>query len=127
MKKEILIIDYESSTLQLLGFILSKEYKLILKSSCYEALIWLEHRSNPDLILLDLKMPCFNGREFIKALKNSGFYRSIPIIVFADDDPRVLTDTPSYEIEGSIRKPFNPVYLRQKIENTLHHKYNNDE
>jgi CheY-like chemotaxis protein len=35
----------------------------------------------PDLILLDLKMPCKDGRETIRDLKSDPRYRRIPVVV----------------------------------------------
>lgn len=129
MKKEILVIDYEPTVLELLGFILSKDYNLVLKRNCYDALIWLEHRVNPDLILVDLEMPCFNGKEFIKSLKVSGFYRDIPIVVLSkkENPSSSMIDLPANKIEGFIRKPFNPIRLKETIGNVLHHQNRKDE
>ena len=129
MKKEILIIDYEPTVLELLGFILSKDYDLVLKRSCYDAMIWMEHRVNPDLILVDLEMPCFNGREFIKSLKISGLYRDIPILVLAksDDDKSFLIDLTTSKVEGFIGKPFNPIRLMETIGNVLQYQSRENE
>lgn len=120
MKKEILIIDFEPNILELLSLILSKDYKVVSKSSCYDALLWLEYRNNPDLILLDPEMPCFNGIEFIKSLKVSGLYRNIPIVILTNKDESLLSmNMPPNTTEGSISKPFNPIRLKEKIEQVL--------
>lgn len=129
MKKQILIIDYEPTVLELLGFILSKEYDLTLRRNCYDAMIWLEHRVNPDLIIVDLDMPCFNGKEFINSLKISGFYREIPILVLSNKEEFIsfVNDVPTNRIEGFIRKPFNPIRLMETIEDVLHYQKREDE
>lgn len=120
MKKEILIIDFEPNILELLNFILSEDYKVIAKPSCYDALLWLEYRANPDLILLDPNMPCFNGIDFIRSLKVSGLYRDIPIVILTDKSESALSmNIPSNAIEGSITKPFNPIRLKEKIAKVL--------
>lgn len=128
MKKEILVIDYEPTVLELLGFILDKDYNLALKRNCYEALLWLENRENPDLILLDLEMPCFDGREFINSLKVSGFYRDIPIVVLSDKDSGNNSfPFDSQKVEGYIKKPFNPIRLKEKIGEVIHYQTRKDE
>src|SRR5690554_4835028 len=120
MKKQILIIDSESSILELLGFILSKEYSVILKASCYDALLWLENRTSPNLILLNPEMPSFDGKEFIRSLKVSGYYRNIPIVLLTNrDESTLLLDIPSNSIEGCISKPFNPIRLKEKLVQVL--------
>ena len=128
MKKEILIIDFEPTILELLGFILSKDYNLTLKPNCYDALLWLENRTNPDLILMDIEMPCFDGREFIKSLKVSGFYRNIPIVLLTKKDVSLLVEDISFRsIDASIKKPFNPIRLKEKIGEILQKKNTENE
>lgn len=129
MKKEILVIDYEPTVLELLGFILSKDYELILKRNCYDALLWLEDRMNPDLILVDMEMPCFDGKQFIKSLKVSGFYRDIPIVVLSkqDNTDEFITGLDAHKVEGVIRKPFNPLRLKEKIGEVIHYQNRKDE
>lgn len=129
MKKEILVIDYEPTVLELLGFILSKDYKLVLKRNCYDALLWLEDRINPDLILVDLEMPCFDGEQFIQSLKVSGFYRDIPIVVLSKKEQvsSSFSGLSLHKVEGFIRKPFNPLRLKEKIGEVIHYQNRKDE
>jgi CheY-like chemotaxis protein len=51
----------------------------------------------PDLILLDLKMPCMDGREALHEIKNDPQLRRIPVIVLttstAEDDVAYAYDT----------------------------------
>jgi CheY-like chemotaxis protein len=59
-----------------------------------------------DLIFLDLNLPKKNGIEVLKALKNSEFYRKIPVIIFTtsinkNDIDSALTNYAS----GYFRKP----------------------
>jgi two-component system chemotaxis response regulator CheY len=125
MKKEILIIDSEPTILELLGFILSEDYQIILKPSCYDALFWLENRMNPSLILLDPEMPYFDGKAFIKSLKVSGLYRNIPIVLLTTKKESLsLLDIQSDTIEGCINKPFNPIRLKEKIVQVLQNQQN---
>lgn len=35
----------------------------------------------PDLILLDLNMPCMNGYEFLKVIKSNPMFSDIPVVV----------------------------------------------
>jgi CheY-like chemotaxis protein len=128
MKKEILIIDFEPNILELLNFILSEDYKVVAKPSCYDALLWLEYRANPDLILLDPDMPCFNGVDFIRSLKVSGLYRDIPIVILTDKKQSALSmNIPLNATEGSITKPFNPIRLKEKIEQVLTYQNSKNE
>lgn len=115
-KKKILIVDDEISVLKLLEFILKVEYNPIIKLSGIEALSSLNHGEIPDLIISDMDMPYFNGADFIRSLKTSGYFRNIPVIVLSGSDSteNIQARIP-YAINGIMLKPFNPVSLKEAI------------
>jgi len=121
MKKSLLIVDDDLSILKLLNFILSKEYDLVLKTSGFEALTWLENGNLPELIISDLAMPTFNGQAFVKNVKISGFYKDIPIVLLsaAYDLDEQVTNMP-FEVDAYLQKPFNPSVLKSHINKILH-------
>jgi DNA-binding response OmpR family regulator len=119
-KKQILLVDDEPSILKLLNFILSKEYQIHAMESGYKAHLWLEEGNFPDIIILDLHMPHFDGTSFLKSIKISGFYREIPVIILsaAEDLDKVVLNIP-FKVEGYFPKPFNPENLKNKIKSVL--------
>ncbi|MBB6498090.1 response regulator transcription factor [Pedobacter cryoconitis] len=119
-KKQILIVDDEPSILKLLHFILSKEYRIHAVESGYKAHLWLEDGNFPDIIILDLHMPHFDGTSFLKSIKISGFYREIPVIILsaAEDLDQIVLNIP-FKVEGYFPKPFNPEILKNKISSVL--------
>lgn len=118
MTKHILIIDDEPTILRLLDFVLSKHYNVTLKSNGYEAMQLLESGFTPDLIILDIVMPYFNGVDFFQSIKVSGVFENIPVIVLtgADDNEGILTQM-KFPVEKVMKKPFNPEKLKNAIEN----------
>lgn len=120
MREEILIVDDELSILKLLNFVLSKEYKLIIKNSGVEAISWLEEGNEPSLIISDLHMPYFDGSSFIHNLKVSGFFREIPVILLSGaENLESVADGMSHKAEAYIQKPFNPDALKAEITRLL--------
>jgi CheY-like chemotaxis protein len=119
-KKQILIVDDEPSILKLLNFILSKKYVIHAVESGYKAHMWLEDGNFPDIIILDLHMPHFDGTSFLKSIKISGFYREIPVIILsaAENLDKIITDMP-FKVEAYYPKPFNPEKLKEKITEVL--------
>lgn len=116
MKKQILVVDDDVSILKLLNFILSKDFKVEMKSSGIDAFSWLEEGNYPDLIISDLQMPYFDGTSFIRNLKISGFYRDTPVIVLSGaDDIKEQVERMPFAVEGYINKPFNPAALKATI------------
>jgi CheY-like chemotaxis protein len=119
-KKQILIVDDEPSILKLLNFILAKHYDIHAAESGYRAHMWLEDGNFPDLIILDLHMPHFDGTSFLKSIKISGFYREIPVIILsaAEELDQIIENMP-FKVEAFFPKPFNPENLKDKISEVL--------
>ena len=119
-KKNILIVDDEPSILKLLNFILSKQYTVHAMESGYKAHLWLEEGNFPDIIILDLHMPHFDGTSFLKSIKISGYYREIPVIILsaAEDLEKIVANLP-FEVEAYFPKPFNPESLKMEIAKVL--------
>src|SRR5690606_3551651 len=120
MKKQILVVDDEPAILQLLKLIFSKEYDVVLKGNGYDAMLWLEEANHPDLIILDVEMPYFNGPEFLKSIKVSGLFRDIPVIILSvtEDSDSLYKRTP-YVIERFIKKPVDPIKLKKVVNDVL--------
>lgn len=119
-KKQILIVDDEPSILKLLNFILSKQYAIHAMESGYKAHLWLEDANFPDLIILDLHMPHFDGTSFLKSIKISGFYREIPVIILsAAENLEKVVDNLPFKVEAFFPKPFNPESLKAEIAKVL--------
>lgn len=119
-KKQILIVDDEPSILKLLNFILSKKYLIHAVESGYKAHLWLEDGNFPDLVILDLHMPHFDGTSFLKSIKISGFYREIPVIILsaAEQLDTIVVNLP-FKVESHFPKPFNPESLKDEIARVL--------
>jgi len=116
LKKRILLVDDEIAILKLLEFILKKDYELVIKNNGFDALTWLDSGNIPDLIISDMEMPYFNGADFVRSLKVSGYFRNIPVIVLSGSESleNIKTKIP-YKIEALMAKPFNPSILKDKI------------
>ena len=120
MKKLLLIVDDYLSILKLLNFILSKDYDIVVKTSGFEALDWLENGNIPELIISDLAMPAFDGQAFVKNVKISGFYRDIPVVLLsAAHDLEEQVSAMPFTVDAYLQKPFNPNTLKSEISKIL--------
>lgn len=116
-KPTILIIDDHDSIRLLLGSILSKTYSVVTKKDGLEGMAWLSNGNIPDLILLDLVMPSLSGYEFLQNLRNSGFFKDIPVLILSgNDDQKEVDRCFALGINDYFQKPFNPIQLREKIQ-----------
>lgn len=115
-KKQILIIEDNKNLRWLLGAMLSKQYEVTTQKDGWEAMRWLAEGNIPDLILLDLQMPRLGGLAFLKHIRNSGFFRDIPVIVLSGQENSPETaQCLDYGALAFVSKPFNPTKLNQKI------------
>jgi CheY-like chemotaxis protein len=123
-KKNILVIDDHKSIRFLLGTMLGKQYAVTTKRDGLEGMAWMSRGNIPDLILLDMQMPRLGGSEFLKNLKNSGFFKNIPVIVVSGNESDADISS-CYEMGAKeyLKKPFNPVQLKDKISSIFQTEY----
>jgi two-component system response regulator (stage 0 sporulation protein F) len=82
--KKILVVEDDDSTREALSQILEMEgYETLQAGNGREALETLHHP--PDLILLDLRMPGMDGREFLAHQQNTSAAKTPVIVVTASE------------------------------------------
>lgn len=58
-------------------------FKVVLtRAENGDLLLQLLDEKNPDIVFLDLLMPCKDGRQCLKAIRSNKKYDSIPIVVY---------------------------------------------
>jgi len=78
-RARVLIVDDVASNLLILEAILSRDYDLLVSMTGEEALRMAAEKQ-PDLIVLDVKLPDLDGYEVCRRLKGDSATRSIPVI-----------------------------------------------
>ena len=100
---EILVIDDDPDLREFLRLMLtSMGFEVTSAANGQEALIVMEGH-DPDLILLDMKMPVMNGWEFCRALEDRD---SRPPIVVLSAAPDPAGRAAEVHAEGWLGKPF---------------------
>jgi len=74
--------------------------KLNIVTDGAKLLALLEHYM-PDLIFLDLDMPCKNGLECLKEIRTSSKLQNLPVVVFSSTS-RPTNITTAYEMGGNL-------------------------
>ncbi len=108
------MIDLVYQALKLLG------YKVVGAVSGKQGMGLIQQRQ-PDLLLLDLMMPDFNGWDVYREIKNNDEFVNIPVIVItavAPEDGRVVLDglPPA---DDYITKPFDVEDLLYSVQKVL--------
>lgn len=114
MKKIAIIDDFEESC-QLMTEILSPSFTCQYICQSEKALDFIQNM-NPDLILMDYKMPYVSGVELCKIIKETPALKTIPIIFISGAvtaDERIET----LESGGDdfLSKPFHPKELLLRV------------
>jgi len=110
--KTIFVVDDNGINLMKADEALMDHYNVITISSAF-TMFELFEDIIPDLILLDIMMPDFNGFDALKQLKADERYKEIPVVFLTgvNDDAEEVR---GYEmgVVDYIKKPFsNPVLL----------------
>jgi len=126
MNSNILVVDDDPITIQLLGHILSDLGTLRFATNGEDA-VRLARESSPDLMLLDLKMPGMSGLRVCAAFKADPTLADVPVLI--------VTSHAGAELEGIlfemgaadfIAKPFDAPLIRASVETHLRGKRMHD-
>ena len=79
-KKKVLVIDDHEEILELVEITLRGSEFEVLKASGGKSGIIIAREQKPDIILLDIMMPVFDGYMTSKVLKRNLVTKNIPII-----------------------------------------------
>jgi CheY-like chemotaxis protein len=121
MSKSILIIDDEEDVKDIaqMGLEMVTDWQVITASTGKEGLD-LAKNSQPEVILLDLMMPEWDGIETLKHLKANQSTATIPVILMtAKTQSAIATELTELDLAGVITKPFRPLELPEQIAQIL--------
>jgi len=72
----------------------------------------------PDLILLDIRMPCMDGLEVCRHLKQLRTLSHIPVI-FVTAELSITVTEQAHAVGGLITKPINTIQVRDLVQEIL--------
>ncbi|HEX9017328.1 MAG TPA: response regulator [Chloroflexota bacterium] len=116
-RRTVLVVDDDEDLCALVAAVLVEEgYAVETAANGQEALTAVE-RNLPDLIVLDMKMPVMDGREFARKFHSLYDHLSPIVILTASVDGRVRAD----EVEATdwLAKPFDLGALVESVERNL--------
>ena len=118
-KSKILIVDDQIENIQLLHMLLEDEYDIFMATGGEQGIKQCRNHM-PDLILLDVTMPEFDGFYVCRILKDDVSTAHIPIIFVTghDDDSE---EAKGFELGASdyIRKPIDSIIIEKRINTHL--------
>lgn len=121
MAKKVMLADNEEGIRALVSAILGDrtQYQVLLATDGDEALR-IARREKPDLLFLDVLMPCLDGYEVCRALKEDADTSHIKIIMLtALAQESVEGKAIAAGADGYLTKPFSPTTLLEKVRQAL--------
>jgi CheY-like chemotaxis protein len=95
----------------------------VLEAENGERGLALARSGHPDLILVDLSLPKFDGWQMISQLKEDPLTRRIPIIVVSARQPMNEREAAlRLMVAAYVSKPFDPEALMELAERTVHER-----
>jgi len=117
-RRQVLVIDDQPGIRRLLTEVLKEAgYEVITAANGYEGLEKVKEL-NPDLVLLDMKMPGMDGIETLCELKRRDFKSGI-IMMTAYGELDLLNAAKEQGAHDYVIKPFDINLLCRVVENTI--------
>jgi len=119
-RNRILVVDDELDLLHLMKRILEGAgYEVITAERGTDCLL-LVQREQPDLILLDVRLPDMDGYQILERLKSDQTTHHIPVVMLTS-----LNQGPDFQkalekgVDWYITKPFEPEHILKRVNNLL--------
>ncbi|MDG2012371.1 MAG: response regulator [Pirellulaceae bacterium] len=126
---KILIVDDEPLVSGMLFAQLSESgYQQIDTENDATKAIARVHEYQPDLVILDIRMPKINGLEILSQLKSDELTSSIPILIMtSSNDDRIRMAALKLQANDFLMKPANAAELDVRVNNALRMKFQTDQ
>ena len=110
--RKILVVDDEPDIVEILKYNLEKEKFTVFKAYSGEECITSANANNPDMIILDIRMPGMTGIEACRTLRENEKFAETPILFLTADSDEYTTMN-AFDAGGShfITKPIKPSIL----------------
>jgi phosphoserine phosphatase RsbU/P len=119
-KRRLLLVDDDPENIRIVHSILGDIYRVQVAMNGFKALELAKAEPGPDLILLDVVMPCMDGYEVCSQLRADQRTRDIPVI-FLTGKTEIADETRGFEVGAVdyIHKPFSPPIVKARVHTHL--------
>lgn len=117
-KIKILVVDDEADLLAELAPLLERTGYHVTTASDGQQALTLVKQFNPDLIVLDVLMPCMDGREVLRQLRQAGNWTPV-ILLTRVGSPTERALSLQEGADDYLNKPFEPLELIARIQAVL--------
>ena len=116
----ILVVDDEPDVVEIVSFRLKRDGHTILSANDGPSGLESAIRNNPDLVILDVMMPGFDGFEVLYQMQHHPKTEKTPVIMLtAKTDFSSIAKGWNMDVDNYITKPFNVDELAETVKNVL--------
>lgn len=121
MPKKILVVDDNPVSRELIREVLENSDQLVLEAENGEEALERITGENPDLVLLDIQLPVFDGYEVLRRIRSDPGWRKVPVIALTayamqkDREKAVAAGFDAY-----MTKPVDVGTLRKQVRKMLY-------
>jgi DNA-binding response OmpR family regulator len=117
MATRVLIAEDDLHIVELLTFVLERERYAVSAVADGEAALARLRSDPPELLILDVMLPCLNGFEVLKALRADAKLKGLPVVVLtAKGQAQDRRTAEELGIDEFMTKPFS----NREVVETLH-------
>lgn len=124
MKNTVIVVDDSELIRNIMIKALNDEYNVICAKDGREAIEAI--RNNQDslvCVLLDLKMPKYDGFTVLEYLKNYKFQKRIPVYIISGDDSKETIERAfTYDVVDMLNKPFSIDKIKDAVKRAINFK-----
>ena len=118
--KTLLVEDDPNESALMAGFLRINGFDVAEACDGVAALEYLSAHELPDLVLLDMLMPRYNGRETIDAIRQSAAFRQLKVFAISGTSPAELgVEMGPRGVDRWFQKPVHPETLVREISHEL--------
>lgn len=119
-KKTIIIVDDKETIAKVLSVYLFSDYNVIWLPDGLHAVKWLQSKSIPDLMIVDIRMPGMRGDDFLEWIKQDKQFKHIPVVMLSSEDSTTeRIRLVEIGAEDYIVKPFNPMEMKIRVKKII--------
>ena len=121
-RRALLVDDDDNERELLAGYLRLTGFEVETATDGLQAMVQLSRDRRPDVVLMDMHMPRFDGRKAVTAIREDVHYQSLPIFaVTGCDAAEEQIEIGPAGVNRWFRKPVNPKILVEAINEDLCH------
>jgi flagellar protein FlaH len=119
-RKKILIIESDLQLVELIRYPLEEEGYVVVAAADAQDGLHKARREQPDLVLVDFKLPTMKGNDICKTLRKNPNTEQQRLLLIADENQlEQLEIGPGSSVDDFLIKPFGPTELITKLKPLL--------